>query len=253
MDMSDIRNNRLLELLVKILESYKAYTEKGAFDGADGLFFLPIDSDIDAAADYLVDLDLNGDATQIRKEFEYIQFRAMHRILMHVAVGQTPEEQQAARERFGDFPLPSEDPEELKKDTEVMESSSSGAAILAADRIRSLIQHVMELDNSPVGTKGDELPPLRTGLKKGVSLRDAAHILTDEDSKLVSKMIKRWRNSTFPKLSGSIGIDPDHHQRNLYEPSVLSDFLEETDGKSACDEHKLRSRLIGKARLPKGE
>lgn len=249
--MSDIRDNRLLEILVKILESYEAFSEKGAFDGDDGWSMLPNGNDINAAAVYLAKLDLEGDAVLIKKEYEQVQLRSMHHMLMLAAVGKTPEEQQATRERLGYFPLPSEDSEELKEDREVMGFSSSGAAVLATDRIRSLIQHVMELGEQDESIDGSGSPLVTTTRKKGVSLQDAALILVSEDSILAKELVKRLQNLRSPKLPDDIGFDPQHSQRKLYEPAALSDFLEKTESKSLCDERDLRKGLKQKARYPK--
>lgn len=88
---------------------------------------------------------------------------------------------------------------------------------------------------------------------KGVSLLDAALILTQEDHELSRQTRNRWQKLRTPKLPRSIGKCPNHRQVKLFAPSAISDFVEAVEGKPLCTQCKLRQRLIGKARAPRPE
>lgn len=86
---------------------------------------------------------------------------------------------------------------------------------------------------------------------RGVSLLDAALILTEEDSQLSRGKRDAWQRLRTPKLPECIGNCPNHAQVKLYAPSALSEFVEAAEGKPLCTERKLRQRLNAKARTPR--
>ena len=88
---------------------------------------------------------------------------------------------------------------------------------------------------------------------KGVSLLDAALILTEEDRPLAREKKTAWQKLRTPKLPASIGNCPNHSQVKLFAPSAIADFVEEVEGKSLCTQYKLRERLRAKAREPRQE
>jgi hypothetical protein len=83
---------------------------------------------------------------------------------------------------------------------------------------------------------------------KGVSLRDAALIMTEGDGELAKEVKRRWENQREPKLPNAIGIDPRHKQRKLFKPSALSEWVESVEGVAVCAQHGLRKRLVDIAR-----
>jgi hypothetical protein len=87
----------------------------------------------------------------------------------------------------------------------------------------------------------------------GVSLLDAALILTDEDRQLAPQMVQRWQKLRSPKRPPPIGNCPQHSQRQLFVPAALCDWIETIEGKRTCAEHQLRQRLAKKARPPRQE
>jgi hypothetical protein len=85
----------------------------------------------------------------------------------------------------------------------------------------------------------------------GVSLLDAALILTHEDKQLAQQTVRRWHRLREPPKPPTIGNCPEHKQRKLYAPSALSDWVEKVEGTALCSEHQLRQRLRRKARQPR--
>jgi hypothetical protein len=63
------------------------------------------------------------------------------------------------------------------------------------------------------------------GVRRGVSLFDAAMILNDNDRQVARKTKKRWQNSRTYELPKPIGKDSQQSQLDLYEPSALAVFL----------------------------
>ena len=88
---------------------------------------------------------------------------------------------------------------------------------------------------------------------KGVSLLDAALILTEEDRSLSIQKKKSWQKLRTPNLPASIGNCPNHKQVKLFVPSAIADFVEKVEGKTLCTQYKLRQRLNAKAREPRQE
>jgi hypothetical protein len=89
---------------------------------------------------------------------------------------------------------------------------------------------------------------------RGVSMFDAAMILTDEDTELARQVVDRWQTSrkkTKTPKPAAIGYDPEHSQMKLFAPLALAKWIEEIEGKYTCDEHRLRERLARKAREPR--
>jgi hypothetical protein len=89
-----------------------------------------------------------------------------------------------------------------------------------------------------------------TGVK-GVSLLDAALIITEEDAELSRQKKNQWLRLRTPQLPSSIGKCPNHRQVKLYAPSAIADFIEKVEDKKMCSQYKLRQRLIAKAREPR--
>jgi len=110
---------------------------------------------------------------------------------------------------------------------------------LIADLMDEQIQRIRE---------DDKLSPTH-----GVSLLDAALILTDEDQELAPQTVKRWHKVRRHRRPPPIGNCPQHSQRQLFVPSALCDWVEKIEGKGICAEHKLRQRLARKARPPRQE
>lgn len=86
---------------------------------------------------------------------------------------------------------------------------------------------------------------------KGVTMLDAALIMTEEDYKLAGKVVDRWQKGSAATALESIGFSPEHKQKKLFKPTVLADFVEGEEGEETCVEHDLRNRLMGKARPPR--
>jgi hypothetical protein len=93
--------------------------------------------------------------------------------------------------------------------------------------------------------------PEANGQPKGVSLLDAALILTEEDRPLAREKKSAWQKIRTPKLPASIGNCPNHKQVKLFAPSAIADFVEAVEGKTLCTQYKLRQRLNAKAREPR--
>ena len=99
--------------------------------------------------------------------------------------------------------------------------------------------------------RGSKKRPSVENRLKGVSLLDAALILTDEDHKLAREKKTSWQKLRTPKLPDAIGICPNHRQVKLFAPSAIAEFVENVEGKSLCTQSKLRQRLNAKAREPR--
>lgn len=86
---------------------------------------------------------------------------------------------------------------------------------------------------------------------KGVSLQDAALILSERESSAARLVVKRWRESRDPKLPKSIGVDLNHRQRQLFKLEQLLKFIGQTEGESAASQCRsaLKS-LLRAARRP---
>jgi len=93
--------------------------------------------------------------------------------------------------------------------------------------------------------------PTAAVIGKGVSLLDAALILTEEDRPLAMEKKTAWQKLRTPKVPRSIGNCPNHKQVKLFAPSALNIFVEEVEGKSLCTQYRLRQRLVAKAREPR--
>ncbi len=80
------------------------------------------------------------------------------------------------------------------------------------------------------------------GRPKGVSLRDAALLLSDNESTAATDAAKRWRNFRDPKLPDPIGNDCRKSQAYLYQLDALADFIEivETTAAANLCRQKLR-------------
>jgi len=104
-----------------------------------------------------------------------------------------------------------------------------------------------------VATDVGGVPGADDGTAHGVSLLDAALILTDEDKKLAPKKVQAWQRIRKPACPPSIGKSPEHKQKNLYEPSALCDYLEQVEDATVWKPRRLRERLKAKARRPRGE
>jgi hypothetical protein len=91
----------------------------------------------------------------------------------------------------------------------------------------------------------------KPGPKEGVSLRDAAMIMADEDHQLAGELKGRWRKTQAYKSLQPIGTCPRHKQVKLFRLSAISDFVEETEGVEACRQNELRRRLRRKVRKPR--
>lgn len=90
-------------------------------------------------------------------------------------------------------------------------------------------------------------------IKVGVSLFDAAMILTDEDKPLAQEMVAKWHRLRAPLKPDPIGKCPNHGQRRLYAPKALSDWVEKVEGRDVCSESQLRQGLLKRARKPRND
>lgn len=90
---------------------------------------------------------------------------------------------------------------------------------------------------------------------RGVSLLDAAMILSGDDEKAAKKAKKRWQNDLeYQIVKGKeIGHCPNHRQTKLYEPSGILEMVEKIEGKDVCRNHDLSKRLAEMARAPREE
>jgi hypothetical protein len=105
----------------------------------------------------------------------------------------------------------------------------------------------------PEPPRHDEPSKPGPSVGKGVSLLDAALILTEEDRPLARQKKSAWQKLRTPTLPASIGNCPSHKQVKLFAPSAIANFVEEVEGKSLCTQYKLRQRLNAKAREPRQE
>jgi hypothetical protein len=112
---------------------------------------------------------------------------------------------------------------------------------------------VAGLPPQPAAPASNSDGPQTEGTAKGVSMLDAALILTEEDRELSKEKKNAWLKLRTPKLPASIGKCPNHRQVKLFAPSAISDFVEAVEGKPLCAQYKLRQRLIDKARTPRSE
>gem|GEM_PF-6971742 len=85
----------------------------------------------------------------------------------------------------------------------------------------------------------------------GISLRDAALLVTDGDEKAAKITIRRWHNSRSPELPPSIGFDLLHKQKKLYPPSAILKFAQIVEGFSDVDFSGHLAALNAKARCPR--
>lgn len=120
----------------------------------------------------------------------------------------------------------------------------------AAERIRTILTTCLAGANVQEST-ADDANTVLSG--KGVSLLDAALILTEEDRPLAREKKSAWQKIRTPRLPASIGNCPNHKQVKLFAPSAMADFVEKVEGKPFCTQYKLRQRLNAKARAPRQE
>ena len=71
----------------------------------------------------------------------------------------------------------------------------------------------------------------------GVSLQDAAALIRVGDPKGQRKLVQKWRNSS--SCPTAIGKDPEHSQRNLFEPGALLKFLKDVEGPGVDQDYGL--------------
>jgi hypothetical protein len=89
--------------------------------------------------------------------------------------------------------------------------------------------------------------------QRGVSMFDAAMILSEGDPQAARESVARWQRLRSPKPPPEIGKCPRHKQRKLYAPAALCDFIEKVEGERICQENRLRQRLREKARAARQE
>ena len=130
-----------------------------------------------------------------------------------------------------------------------LESAADGT-IAMTERI---VAEYSKLRRALAGAGGgrDEDDGQYGGSTRGVSMRDAAMILCDDDEKLARDKKDIWQKLRDPKPPPCIGRCPNHKQVKLFAPSALCDFIEKIEAQKDCQEHKLRQRLAAKARYPR--
>ncbi len=127
------------------------------------------------------------------------------------------------------------------------------AAVLAeiSDAVKDSICSTPAAAPSGPQAAADESAAATAAAGKGVSLLDAALVLTEEDRALSIEKKKAWQKLRTPQLPCSVGYCPNHRQVKLFAPSALADFLEKVESEPLCRQHKLRQRLAAKAREPR--
>ena len=115
------------------------------------------------------------------------------------------------------------------------------------ERVHRLRSAVVSLEK-PVHQK-----PVSKGRERsrGVSLRDAALIMADEDHRLATAAKNRWQKAPGYKSLHPIGTCPNHKQVKLFQLHAVRDLGEEIEGVKVCRQHQLRQRLGRKARKPR--
>lgn len=114
------------------------------------------------------------------------------------------------------------------------------------DGAKRLYSHWSTLLDCGLATEDKSTVPteIETVSPTGVSLMDAALLLTDGDAQAASATVKRWQDSRSPKLPIGIGKCPHHAQRNLYEVGELLKVLSVLEGeqKAASIRTSLRQK-----------
>jgi len=111
-------------------------------------------------------------------------------------------------------------------------------------RLRSAVVSSQERDHQKPVSRG-------RGRTRGVSLRDAAMIMTDQDHQLATEAKNRWQKAPGYKSLRPIGTCPHHKQVKLFQLSAVWDLVEEIEGVKICRQHQLRQRLGRRARKPR--
>ena len=93
-------------------------------------------------------------------------------------------------------------------------------------------------------------PENDTDCLKGVTMMDAARLLSDGFEKPAKETKERWlRQSKHPRPS-PIGCDPKHLQKPMFRPSELVRFIEAVEGTSPAHSSELLEKLLRISREP---
>ena len=109
---------------------------------------------------------------------------------------------------------------------------------------------------SEARTDDDTAPALdsrergRRKVPRGVSLRDVAAILSEDDRDGIRATKKRWHNSRSPKLPAALGKDRKDQRADLYSLSAILKFVEKVEFLSSDYVSDLKRQLRGRLRRP---
>lgn len=104
-----------------------------------------------------------------------------------------------------------------------------------------------------VEMRGGE-PWERTAPCRGVTLMDAAAILTDGNRDAARMAVKGWHNSTNPKLPSPVGTLATDSRKNIYDREELTQFIRLVEGSNwgkEQDDHLATKDVQGKPLKPR--